>query len=52
MKVGILGGTGDAGRGIGLRLGMAAHEVCLGSRDAPRAAEVATSLGQPGIQGL
>ncbi|HAC80064.1 MAG: NADPH-dependent F420 reductase [Candidatus Binatia bacterium] len=51
MKIGILGGTGDAGQGIGLRLGMAGHEVCLGSRDPARAAEVATSLGQSGIQG-
>ena len=51
MKIGILGGTGDAGRGIGLRLAMAGHEVCLGSRDARRAAEVAATLSEGGIHG-
>lgn len=51
MKIGILGGTGDAGRGIGLRLAMAGHEVCLGSRDGARAISVAEDLAQSGLQG-
>ncbi|MGA2433107.1 MAG: NADPH-dependent F420 reductase [Acidimicrobiales bacterium] len=43
--VGILGGTGPAGRGVALRLASAGYDVVLGSRDASRASEVATSLG-------
>jgi len=42
--IGILGGTGPAGRGVALRLASAGHDVVLGSRDAARAAEVAASL--------
>jgi NADPH-dependent F420 reductase len=42
--VGILGGTGPAGRGVAIRLASAGYDVLLGSRDATRAEEVATTL--------
>jgi NADPH-dependent F420 reductase len=45
--VGILGGTGPAGRGVALRLAAGGHEVLVGSRDADRASEVARSLVSP-----
>ena len=41
MHVGILGGTGPAGRGVAVRLADAGIRVTLGSRDAERAAKVA-----------
>ena len=41
MHVGILGGTGPAGRGVAVRLAEAGVRVTLGSRDAERAALVA-----------
>ena len=44
MKIGILGGTGPAGRGLAVRLASVGHEVVLGSRDADRAAEVAAEV--------
>ena len=37
MRIGILGGTGPAGRGLAVRLAAAGDEVVLGSRDAERA---------------
>ena len=40
MDVGIIGGTGPAGRGLGLRLAEAGMSVGIGSRDAERAALV------------
>jgi len=42
--VGILGGTGPAGRGVAVRLASAGYEVTLGSRDAQRAADVAAGI--------
>jgi NADPH-dependent F420 reductase len=42
--VGILGGTGPAGRGVALRLASAGHHVVLGSRDTARASDVAATL--------
>lgn len=42
--VGILGGTGPAGQGVGLRLASAGYDVVLGSRDAERAEGVARGL--------
>ena len=42
--VGILGGTGPAGRGVAIRLASAGHEVVLGSRDAQRAVDSARDL--------
>ena len=44
MRVGILGGTGPAGRGLAVRLGAVGVEVVIGSRDADRAATVARGL--------
>jgi hypothetical protein len=44
MRIGILGGTGPAGRGLAVRLAAAGEQVVLGSRDAERAAEVAAGL--------
>jgi len=40
VHVGILGGTGPAGRGVGLRLAEAGVQVTIGSRDAERARSV------------
>jgi NADPH-dependent F420 reductase len=46
--VGILGGTGPAGRGVAIRLASAGYDVVLGSRDAQRAGDVATTLAVRG----
>jgi len=46
--VGILGGTGPAGRGVAVRLSSAGYDVVLGSRDAQRAHEVAASIPATG----
>jgi len=45
LAVGILGGTGDQGRGLARRLALAGHRVIIGSRDAGRAAAAAASVG-------
>ena len=42
--VGVLGGTGPAGRGVAIRLASAGYDVVLGSRDETRAEEIATTL--------
>lgn len=42
--VGIVGGTGPAGRGVAIRLASAGYDVTLGSRDEARAREVASTL--------
>jgi NADPH-dependent F420 reductase len=42
--IGVLGGTGPAGRGVAIRLASAGYDVILGSRDALRAEEIATTL--------
>jgi NADPH-dependent F420 reductase len=42
--VGVLGGTGPAGRGVAIRLASAGYDVILGSRDETRAQEIATGL--------
>ena len=42
--VGILGGTGPAGRGVAVRLASCGHDVLIGSRDASRAHDVAARL--------
>jgi NADPH-dependent F420 reductase len=44
QRVSVIGGTGPEGRGIALRLAMTGLEVCVGSRDAARAASAATAL--------
>jgi NADPH-dependent F420 reductase len=46
VHVGILGGTGPAGRGVAVRLAEAGVLVTIGSRDAERAATVAAEVGQ------
>jgi NADPH-dependent F420 reductase len=47
LTVGILGGTGDEGRGLARRLSMAGNRVIIGSRDAGRAAAAAATCGSP-----
>jgi NADPH-dependent F420 reductase len=44
VHVGILGGTGPAGRGLAVRLAEAGVRVTIGSRDAERAAGVAADV--------
>jgi NADPH-dependent F420 reductase len=44
MRIGILGGTGPAGRGLAVRLADAGDEIVIGSRDAQRAATIAKDL--------
>jgi 8-hydroxy-5-deazaflavin:NADPH oxidoreductase len=46
MSIGILGGTGPAGRGLAVRLAAVGEEIVIGSRDAGRAKEVAGELVQ------
>ena len=45
--VGVLGGTGDQGRGLARRLAMAGNRVIIGSRNAGRAAAAAATCGSP-----
>jgi 8-hydroxy-5-deazaflavin:NADPH oxidoreductase len=47
LAVGILGGTGDQGRGLGRRLAMAGNRVIIGSRDPSRAVAAAATIGSP-----
>lgn len=49
-RIGVLGGTGDQGRGLALRLAVSGLPVTLGSRAAERAQLAAEELGH-GIQG-
>jgi NADPH-dependent F420 reductase len=44
--VAILGGTGNLGRGMAVRLAKAGHRVVIGSRDADRATASATEVAQ------
>lgn len=44
LTVAVVGGTGHEGRGIALRLARQGVTVCVGSRDAARAAEAAAGL--------
>jgi len=46
--VAILGGTGPQGRGLGRRFAVAGHRVILGSRNAERAAETASTYAEVG----
>jgi 8-hydroxy-5-deazaflavin:NADPH oxidoreductase len=53
LVIGVLGGTGDQGRGLASRLAAAGHPIIIGSRSAERAATAATELGgAPAIQGM
>lgn len=45
MRVGVLGGTGEQGRGLARRLAMAGQHVTIGSRDGDRAAAIAAEVG-------
>jgi len=47
-SVGILGGTGPAGRGVAIRLASCGYHVVLGSRDAQRASSIAADMGVRG----
>src|SRR5579875_1732608 len=47
LVVGILGGTGNQGRGLALRLARAGNRVIIGSRDPDRARAAAASIGDP-----
>jgi 8-hydroxy-5-deazaflavin:NADPH oxidoreductase len=51
VHVGILGGTGPAGRGVAVRLAESGIRVTIGSRDADRAVRVAGEVAQrwPGL---
>ncbi|MER5627202.1 NADPH-dependent F420 reductase [Streptosporangium sp. NPDC002544] len=45
ISIGILGGTGDQGKGLARRFALAGHSVLIGSRSAERAQEAAASIG-------
>jgi len=47
LVIGVLGGTGDQGRGLARRLAMAGNRVIIGSRDPGRAATAAATVGSP-----
>ncbi len=44
MRIGILGGTGPAGRGLAVRLADAGESVVIGSRESGRAEDIARGL--------
>jgi 8-hydroxy-5-deazaflavin:NADPH oxidoreductase len=50
LVVGVLGGTGDQGRGLAYRLALAGQQVIVGSRSAERAQTAAGELGH-GVRG-
>ncbi len=50
LVVGVLGGTGDQGRGLAYRLAKAGQKVIIGSRAADRARAAAEELGH-GVEG-
>jgi len=53
MSIGILGGTGDQGRGLARRFALAGNPVIIGSRSAERATMAAQALGDElGIRGM
>lgn len=45
FSIGILGGTGDQGKGLARRFALAGHDVLIGSRNAERARQAAEGLG-------
>lgn len=50
LTVGIIGGTGDQGRGLAYRFARAGQRVLIGSRDAARAVAVAAEIAAlPGV---
>jgi len=55
LVIGILGGTGDQGRGLARRFALAGNQVMIGSRSAERAQAAAAEIGQqtgPNVRGL
>lgn len=44
ITIGVVGGTGDQGRGLALRFARAGHDVWIGSRDPKRAQSIADGL--------
>lgn len=46
LSIGILGGTGDQGKGLARRFALAGHRVTIGSRKAERAQQAADDLGE------
>ncbi len=50
LSIGVLGGTGEQGRGLALRWAQAGHRVVVGSREEQRAATAAAELGH-GVTG-
>ena len=44
MRIGIMGGTGPAGSGLGLRLNVAGHEVVIGSRSREKSEHAVAEL--------
>ena len=53
LTIGILGGTGDQGRGLARRFALSGNPVIIGSRSAERAVAAAQALGAGlGIRGM
>ncbi|MGH3343568.1 MAG: NADPH-dependent F420 reductase [Carbonactinosporaceae bacterium] len=52
VVVGVLGGTGDQGRGLARRFAGAGHRVVIGSRDASRAESTARDIGLDPASGV
>ena len=46
MKIGIVGGTGPAGKGLALRLASVGYTVEIGSRSSGRASEIVEELNE------
>ena len=44
MKIGLIGGTGNQGQGLALRLAMAGHEIRIGSRSLEKAQRIVDEL--------
>jgi 8-hydroxy-5-deazaflavin:NADPH oxidoreductase len=51
LIIGILGGTGDQGRGLAYRFARAGHRVIIGSRSEERARAAAAELREAGTEG-
>jgi 8-hydroxy-5-deazaflavin:NADPH oxidoreductase len=49
LVIGILGGTGDRGRGLAFRFAKAGHPVIVGSRSEERARAAASQIGHGDI---
>ena len=46
LRIGVVGGTGNEGRGLAVRFALTGLRVTIGSRDAARAVEVARELSE------